>query len=119
MKRTLIKRKTPLKAAGHIRQRSRKTTPARRDAMGKPCLIRLPGCDGGGETTVLAHYRLAGYAGIGLKPPDNMAAWACCWCHAIVDGRLPRPEGYSFEAVRLAHAEGCMRTQVMMDTSND
>jgi hypothetical protein len=72
-------------------------------------MVRLPGCDGGGETTVLAHYRLAGYCGTGIKPPDEMGAWACAQCHDRIDGRvncgLPRTE------LRLAHAEGVMRTQ--------
>lgn len=73
-------------------------------------MVRLPGCDTGGETTVLAHYRLLPYCGIGLKPPDNMGAWACHSCHAICDGRAPFPAGYSVFDVRLAHAEGVLRT---------
>lgn len=75
-----------------------------------PCLIRLPGCDGGGETSVLAHYRLAGYCGTGLKPIDALGAHACFRCHEITDGRAPLPEGYTKTDVRLAHAEGVMRT---------
>lgn len=86
-----------------------KLTPARKAARGKPCLVRLPGCDGGGETTCLAHYRLSGFCGTGMKPPDSMGAWACVNCHDRIDGRvncgLPKPE------LRLAHAEGVMRTQ--------
>jgi len=91
-----------------------KMTPARRAAQGQPCLIRLPGCDGGGETTCLCHYRLSGYSGAGLKPPDSMGELGCNSCHAIVDGRAPLPEGYTREGVRLAHAEGVMRTQELM-----
>lgn len=82
---------------------------ARREARGKPCMVRLPGCDGGGETTVLAHYRLAGYCGTGLKPPDCMAAWACAPCHDAVDGRR-KVEGYLPSEIRHAHAEACLRT---------
>ncbi len=92
-----------------------KMTTARRAARGQPCLIRLPGCDGGGETTCLCHYRLPGYCGTGLKPPDSMAALGCHSCHAIVDGRAPLPDGYTREAVRLAHAEGCLRTQALFE----
>ena len=109
-----LTRKTPLKRSP-MRRKGIKSTQTSKAAHGKPCMIRLPGCDGGGETTVLAHYRLSGYSGTGLKPPDSMAAYACFRCHAIVDGRLPRPEGYSFDAVRLAHAEGVMRTQQLKE----
>ena len=79
----------------------------RNEARGKPCMVRLHGCDGGGETTVLAHYRLAGYCGTGIKPPDELGAW-CCWsCHEHVDRRSRALES---DFVRLAHAEGVMRT---------
>jgi len=83
----------------------------RKEARGKPCMVRLPGCDGGGETTVLAHYRLAGYSGMGIKPPNELGAWACYSCHMICDGHAPLP-GYTKEQIRLAHAEGCLRTRV-------
>lgn len=77
-------------------------------ARDKPCMIRLPGCTGGGEDTVLCHYRLAGYSGMGMKPPDTMAAWGCAKCHDLVDGRIKTE--HSRDIVRLAHAEGCLRT---------
>ena len=87
-------------------------TAARRAAKGQPCLIRLPVCDGGGETTFLAHYRLAGTCGMGMKLDDEQAAFACVNCHDAVDGRrncgLPRAE------IRLAFAEGVLRTQALI-----
>jgi len=83
-------------------------TDLRKEARGKPCMVRLPGCDGGRQTTVLCHYRLAGYAGTGQKPPDIMAAWSCAHCHDLIDFRKPAPFGR--EIIRLAHAEGCLRT---------
>lgn len=89
----------------------------RKLARGKPCMVRLPGCDGGGETTVLAHYRLAGTCGMGMKPPDLCAAWACDRCHACCDGRAPTPDGYTRDQVRLAHAEGVLRTIISMEYS--
>lgn len=117
MKRTgMPARSTPLRAtplrSGTKRMRSSrpKMTPARRDAKGRPCLVRLPGCTGGGETTVLAHYSLTGISGAGLKSPDEMGAWCCVSCHSIADGRKPRPEGYTRNDVRLALAEGVFRT---------
>jgi hypothetical protein len=83
----------------------------RKEARGKPCQVRLPGCDGGGETTCLAHFRLSGYSGIALKPPDSMGAFACANCHDIADGRK-RLNGWTREQIRLAHAEGVLRTQM-------
>ena len=59
----------------------------RKLAKGKPCMVRFPGCDGGGETTVLAHVRRANVAGMGQKPPDLCGVWACHSCHALIDGR--------------------------------
>ena len=101
-----------LKRVAPIKRSSRpKMTAARKAARGKPCLVRLPGCDGGGETTVLAHYSLIGISGGGLKSPDAMGAWCCMSCHAIADGRAPLPEGYTRAEVRLALAEGVFRTQ--------
>ena len=60
----------------------------RRAAQGKPCQLRIPlVCDGGGETTVLAHIRRGGVAGIGQKPNDLIGVWACGPCHLRLDGR--------------------------------
>jgi hypothetical protein len=72
-------------------------------------MVRLNGiCDGGGETTCLAHYRLAGYCGTGMKPPDMpFGAFACAPCHDEIDRRTRVLER---DFVRLAHAEGCLRT---------
>lgn len=56
-----------------------------------------------------AGYRLAGYCGTGIKPPDELAAWCCARCHDLVDGRS-RELGVSKQDARLAHAEGVLRT---------
>lgn len=111
MKRSPIERKTPIRQRKPMVKRSRpKMTAARKAAKGMPCMIRLPGCDGGGETTVLCHYRLAGYCGTGIKPDDTaFGAWGCSHCHAVADGRTKLP-GWSMEEIRLAHAEGVLRT---------
>ena len=87
-------------------------TNLRKLARGQPCLIRLPGCDGGGETTVLAHYRSVSLgSGMGLKPKDWLGAHACFNCHQIVDGRDQSDATWCDEHyVRLAHAEGVLRT---------
>lgn len=77
-------------------------------ARGRDCTVRLPGCPNDTETTVLAHYRLAGTCGMGMKPNHLQGAWACAWCHDRIDQRakcdLERDE------LRLYHAEGVFRT---------
>lgn len=84
-------------------------TNLRKAARGRPCQVRLPGCDGGGETTVLAHYRMPGLCGVGIKPDDAIGAWCCGRCHDLVDGRVRNAltANYNFKH---AHAEGVMRT---------
>jgi hypothetical protein len=82
----------------------------RSEARGEPCLIRLPMCDGGGDTTVLCHYPLAGYRGMGLKPDDDLAAYGCFSCHNICDGRTPLPQGYTRQDVKVAFLEAVLRT---------
>ena len=82
-------------------------------ARGRPCMVRLEGCDGGGETTVLAHYSLAGISGRGLKSPDLLGAWCCFKCHELIDGRK-RIANLTRQDVRLAHAEGILRTQYQL-----
>lgn len=104
----------PLKRTAMKRSARPKMTAERRAAYDQPCMIRLPGCNGGGDTSCLCHYRLPDYCGTGIKPPDSMGAIGCNHCHDIVDGRAPLPDGYTREGVRLAHAEGVMRTQELM-----
>ncbi|MES2347070.1 MAG: nuclease domain-containing protein [Pseudomonadota bacterium] len=87
----------------------RKSTPARREAEGEACLVRVPGhCNGRTDTTVLAHYRLD--TGGGQKPDDEQGAHACSACHDVVDFRVKAPE-FTRDTIRLMHAEGCLRTQ--------
>ena len=113
MKRSPLQRKTPLKPS-QVRMWTRhKTTPERQAAKGQPCLIRLPGCLHDATTTVLCHYPLPGVSGMGLKSPDILGAFGCANCHAVVDGRMARPAGYTRNDVRLAHAEGVMRTWML------
>ena len=58
---------------------------------------------------MLAHYRLSPYSGAGMKPDDlAWGAWACSHCHDLVDGRVK--SDHDKMALRLAHAEGVMRT---------
>jgi len=80
----------------------------RKAARGRECTIRIPGvCSFNPETSVLAHYRLSGLCGTGIKPSDLTGAIGCDNCHAAVDGRLKTE--YSYEELRLKHAEGVLR----------
>ncbi|MCR1838438.1 MULTISPECIES: DUF1364 domain-containing protein [Rodentibacter] len=82
----------------------------RKEAKGRECQVRLPGiCNFNPETTVLAHYRL--HSGVALKPDDIQGAWACSACHDECDRRTRKMDT---EYVRLAHAEGVMRTQAIL-----
>ena len=57
----------------------------RKLAKGQRCLVRTPNCNNNPETTVLAHVRLVGISGMGLKSPDILGAWCCSQCHSFVD----------------------------------
>lgn len=82
----------------------------RKLAQGKSCMVRIPDfCDGGGETTILAHYSLAGISGRGLKSPDLLGAWCCSSCHSVIDFRVNTR--YDRDMIRLWFAEGVFRTQ--------
>ena len=60
----------------------------RKAARGRECQVRIPGvCNGNPETSVLAHIRLAGLCGTGIKPPDLIATIACSACHDEIDRR--------------------------------
>ena len=79
-------------------------------AKHEECQIRLPGCTHDITTTVPAHYRLSGYCGTGMKPPDlPFMAFADFHCHEVADGRIQIPD-HDRMAIRLAHAEGCLKT---------
>lgn len=84
-------------------------------AQGQQCQVRLPGvCNGNPETVVLAHYRMPGLCGIGLKPRDYIGAFACSACHDAIDGRIKVP-GMSRLEIRHAHLEGMCRTLIIID----
>ena len=75
----------------------------RERARGQRCQVRLPGICGTYETVVLAHYRMAGISGMGIKPPDVLAAYSCGPCHAYVDT-------HKDAETQLAFAQAVMRT---------
>lgn len=59
----------------------------RQSARGETCTLRLPCCNSDPSTTVLAHLRLFGTAGMGQKPADYAAVYACHACHDALDRR--------------------------------
>lgn len=82
-------------------------------ARGQECQIRLNEiCNGNPETTVLAHYRMAGLSGMGYKSPDICAAFACSACHDAVDRRAHMELERDF--VQLMHLQGVVRTQAIL-----
>jgi hypothetical protein len=58
----------------------------RNAARNQPCSLRLKGCSFNNDETVLAHIRTVG-VGMGRKPLDSMAVFACSRCHDLIDGR--------------------------------
>ena len=81
----------------------------RKAAEGRECMVRLPGiCNHNPETTVLAHVRLAGVSGMGIKADDLLGAWCCSACHDAIDRRSNMDLDRDY--VRLAHLEGMVRT---------
>lgn len=66
----------------------------RQSAREQSCTLRLDGCLPGTETVVLAHVRGV-WSGIGQKPTDCVAVYACAACHDQLDGRAgSRPDGW-------------------------
>ena len=81
----------------------------RKEAKGRGCMVRIPGvCNHNSETVVLAHVRLTGVSGMGMKSPDILGAWACSSCHDAVDRR--NHTDLDRDYVRLLHLEGMART---------
>ncbi len=84
----------------------------RKEARGRECQVRIYGiCNGNPETTVLAHYRMAGICGTGMKPEDLIGAWACSACHDEIDRRTHNLDN---KDARLYHLEGVIRTQAIL-----
>lgn len=86
----------------------------RKEAKGRGCMVRIPGvCNHNSETVVLAHVRLTGVSGMGMKSPDILGAWACSSCHDAVDRR--NHTDLERDYVRLMHLEGMARTIAQLE----
>lgn len=81
----------------------------RQSARGETCTLRLPGCNHDPETTVLCHLRMFGWAGMGQKPHDFLAVYACSDCHDKLDRRGSRADGFTHEDVLRALGETLSR----------
>lgn len=107
MKRTPMKRSTK-----PMRTRRAKSSPIRKAARNQECTLRFPGCNYNTETTVLCHSNeLSDGKGMGLKAPDTAAAFGCSACHDVLDGRAPRPEGFSRELMLAQFKDAVAQTQ--------
>ncbi|MXF27973.1 DUF1364 domain-containing protein, partial [Escherichia coli] len=88
----------------------------RKAARGRECQVRILGvCNGNSETSVLAHIRLAGLCGTGIKPPDLIATIACSACHDEIDRRTHFVDAAYAKECAL---EGMARTQVIRTIQN-
>lgn len=79
----------------------------RKHARGQSCQVRLPECSGNSETVVLAHVRMNGISGMGLKAPDLLGAWCCHSCHQYADT-------HHDAETTLAFFRGVFRTQAAL-----
>ncbi len=105
----------PARASVMPKTAGRKDQRIRDSARGEVCTIRLPGCDGGGATTVWCHLPEAvADRGLGIKGIDALGAYGCASCHDIVDRRADPPEGYTLDAVALAFYRALARSFVIL-----
>ncbi|GAA0586532.1 nuclease domain-containing protein [Halomonas salifodinae] len=105
MKRSTLRRKTPLKAGPGPKRKPMKRKPAkkpandathhsaiRQAAQGELCTVQIAGiCRHNTETTVLAHLPHEGGI-MGGKVDDLSSCFACHACHDVLDGRRPWPD---------------------------
>ena len=86
----------------------------RREARGRDCQVRSPVCNCDPSTVVLAHVRMVGISGIGMKAPDQLGAWACYPCHQLADtGRFGDAQ-MERDDRELLFLRGVMRTQAQL-----
>ena len=85
----------------------RRMNDLRKQAAHRECQVRLPGCQH--SPTVLAHVRLSGISGMGVKAPDILGAWACDHCHKAYD--VHGSSGFERDFVDKCFLEGVVRTQ--------
>lgn len=106
-------KRSPMQRSTKPMRKSRpKMTPIRKAARNQECTLRFPVCNYDTSTTVLCHSNeLSAGKGMGLKAPDTEAAFGCSACHDVLDGRVPRPEGFSRELMLAQFKEAVAQTQ--------
>ncbi len=97
MQRGPLGQKTPPLVSSALRQ----------SARGETCTLRLVCCNSDPSTTVLAHLRFFAWAGMGQKPDDLLAVFACSACHDAIDRRTS--EQWGWDDVLRALGETLMR----------
>lgn len=100
MKRTaILTRSKWLSRRALLKTYRPKSTPIRKSAKGEDCTLEFPIPEyHDPETVVLCHdNRLESGKGAGHKAPDTAAAYGCFHCHNVLDGRAPRPNGFTYE----------------------
>lgn len=91
------------------RTRTTRKTKIRQEAAHRNCQVWLDGCIS--EPCVLAHVRLIGVSGLGIKAPDVCGAWACDACHRSYDTRGCGPEA---DEIELMFLRGVIRTLAIL-----
>lgn len=88
------------------RKRARKPlTPIQASANQEPCTMCVAGvCNGRADTVVLAHLRWLGDCGMGLKPLDLQAVYACSECNRWTDSPTAGELGPTYESDRNFYA---------------
>ncbi|WP_211440968.1 nuclease domain-containing protein [Collimonas humicola] len=123
MKRSPLKR-TPFvrsKPAKRMRSTKKPLTKIQASARDEECTLRFPFgiCNYRTDTTVLCHSNLlADGKGAGLKAPDTEAAYGCVDCHDVLDGRAPRPAGFSYELMLALFNDGRDQTRRILRRKN-
>jgi hypothetical protein len=93
-----------------------KMTKIRSAARGQECTLQIfDVCNCDPETTVLCHdNRIESGKGMGLKAPDSEACFACSSCHDVLDGRTPRPNWLTLDALWRRFDLARMRTHEIL-----
>jgi hypothetical protein len=98
-----------------IKVRRKSLSKIRASARDQDCTLRFPVCNGLSCTTVLCHSNLlADGKGMGIKAPDERAAFGCSACHDVLDGRAPRPPGFTYDQMISRFDQAVDETHVVL-----
>jgi hypothetical protein len=98
-----------------IKVRRQKLSKIRSAARDQDCTLGFPVCNGSNETTVLCHSNLLEDGkGMGLKASDESGAFGCSACHDVLDGRAPRPAGFTYDQMISQFRQAVAATHVVL-----